>query len=303
MSKSEETRSATLRRIQRRRKLAGIRKTIIAGAFFTAALVTYCYVGRLPNPVTELAELVESATTRDALRQSGPAATATSDASAARSEAHSEASPPTMPIDQSDPFVRKLAGTLSTQPLLASWLVNDDLIRRLAVSVANISEGVSPRKQLAFLAPSSPFQVVERDERHFIDPRSGERYESIVRAFASLDADAVRAVYRRLRPLLFSAYAELGYPDKDFEDALRRALEELQATPTREGEIELVRSGMSYRYADPELELMSNAQKQLFRMGPRNQQLMQEQLVAITRALAFSHLRDAPAERAGSLKD
>ena len=64
MKKSEEVQSATLRRIQRRRKLARIRKTIIASALFAAALVSYCYVGRLPYPVSELVELVELAATK-----------------------------------------------------------------------------------------------------------------------------------------------------------------------------------------------------------------------------------------------
>ncbi len=296
MSKSEETRSVTLRRIQRRRKLAGIRKTIIASAFLTAALATYCYAGRLPYPVSELAELVESATTRNEEPRTHLVA-----ASGSENPRRSfDVSKLPMALDQSDPFVRQLAGALSTQPQLATWLVNDGLVRRLAVSVANVAEGLSPSKQLAFLAPQSSFLVVERDDRLFIDAGSGRRYDVLAKVFASLDVDALRDVYLRLRALLFSAYADLGYPDSDFEDALRRALEELRDTPTRDGEIELIRVGKSYRYADPELELMSSAQKQLFRMGPRNQELVRGQLVAIARALEALALRDAPAEHANA---
>ena len=87
-----------------------------------------------------------------------------------------------------------LLGVL-TLSFLAAWLVNDDLIRRFAASVANISEGVSPRKQLEFLAPKSPFRAVERDDRIFVDPRSAERYDDLAETFASLRADGAAAVF------------------------------------------------------------------------------------------------------------
>ena len=137
VKKSEEARSATLRRIQRRRRLANIRKTIIASALFAVALLAYCYVGRLPSPVSEserserVAPEPIDAAAPTPVRPSPPALLA-------------EPPPPALPIDQSDPFVRQLASALSTHPQLAVWLVNDDLIRRFAASVANISEGTSP---------------------------------------------------------------------------------------------------------------------------------------------------------------
>ncbi len=287
MKKGEEARSATLRRIQRRRTLANIRKTIIASSLFAAALLTYCYVGRQPLPVSELA--------RDAAPKPTDVAAPTP-ARRSRAAPPAEPPPPALPIDQSDPFVRQLARALSTHPQLAVWLVNENLIRRFAASVANISEGMSPRKQVEFLAPESPFAVVLRDDRIFIAPRSAERYDDLAEAFASLNVDTVTTVYRRLRPLIFHAYAELGYTDHDFDGALGAAIAELWATPVRNGEIELAQVGMSYQYADPELESMSGAQKQLFRMGPRNQQLMRGQLLAISRALELLELSEPPAE-------
>ena len=51
----------------------------------------------------------------------------------------------------------------TARTLFAASLVNDDLIRRFAASVASISEGLSPRKQVEFLAPESPFLVIERE--------------------------------------------------------------------------------------------------------------------------------------------
>jgi hypothetical protein len=307
VTKPEEARSATLRRIQRRRKLASIRKTIIACAFVVAALVTYCTVGRLPYPVSKLAELAgarDSAETEDVAAATEPVA----------SDEPARPPPPAIDVDDSDPLVRQLAKAISSDPRLVTWLVSDDLIRRFTASVANIAEGVSPRKQLEFLTPATPFRVVEGrksvagvesvsgvevvegeesdgdDGRVWLDPQGGERYDAVAEAFASLQVDTVAAVYRRLRPLLFRAYADLGYPDASFDDALQLAIEEIWHTPIREGDIELIPAGAGYQYADPELESMSGAQKQFFRMGPRNRRLVRRQLAAIAPRLGLAEL-------------
>ena len=299
MTQTEEAGSATLRRIQRRRKLANIRKAIIACAFVAAALVTYCTVGRLPYPVSRLAELTSTndpAETEDVATPS----------EANPSDEIAPPPPPTIDVDDSDPLVRQLAKAISSDPRLVSWLVNDDLIRRFSASVANVAEGVSPRKQLEFLAPDTPFQVIEAseghpgDERILLDPSGAERYDAVAEAFASLDVDTVAAVYRRLRPLLFRAYADLGYPDANFDQALQIAIEELWDTPIREGEIELIPVGTGYQFADPELESMSGAQKQFFRMGPRNQRLVLRQLAAIAPALGLPEMAD-PMDRSSAL--
>jgi hypothetical protein len=301
VKKTEDVQSATLRRIQRRRKLAGIRKAIIASALFAAALVSYCYVGRLPYPVSELAEFAEFAE-----RVVTPAAQPDSvDVAAVTPRKNSLRAVPTpaIPIDQSDTFVRQVSSAISSHPHFAASLINDGLIRRFAAFVASISEGLSPRKQVEFLTPESPFLVIERGDRIFVDPRSGERYDLLAEVFASLKVDAVATVYRRLRPLLFLAYSDLGYPNGDFDAALGVAIEELWMTPAREGEIELVRARAGYRFADPKLEAMSDAQKQFFRIGSRNQRIVRTQLVAIAQALDLMELQPPPSHRSAALGD
>jgi len=298
VKKNEEVQSATLRRIQRRRKLAGIRKAIIASALFAAALVSYCYVGRLPYPVSELAKFAERVVTPEAQPDSVDVAAATP-----RKNSLGAVPTPAIPIDQSDAFVRQVSSAISSHPHFAASLINDGLIRRFAAFVASISEGLSPRKQVEFLTPESPFLVIERGDRIFVDPRSGERYDLLAEVFASLKVDAVATVYRRLRPLLFLAYSDLGYPNGDFDAALGVAIEELWMTPAREGETELLRASAGYHFADPELEAMSDAQKQFFRIGSRNQRIVRTQLLAIAQALGLMELQPPPIHRSAALGD
>ncbi|MCR4295310.1 MAG: DUF3014 domain-containing protein, partial [Elusimicrobia bacterium] len=64
----------------------------------------------------------------------------------------------------------------------------------------------------------------------------------------------------------------------------------LLAAPPLEGDVALVegKKGLGWAYADAGLEGRSAAQKQLMRMGPKNQAAVQAKLRALTLALGAS---------------
>ena len=191
-------------------------------------------------------------------------------------------------LEASDAVVRQLAATLSSHPRLAAWLVNEDLVRRFTVAVTNLAEGITPRTHLAFMEPRQEFDVLQRGEAVVIDPRSYARFDTVVGVFESLDTAGVAQLFERFEPLMEEAYRDLGYPDGGFRATLLRAIRELLATPRLEGDPE-VRAGVtSYTFADPRLEGLSGAQKQLLRMGPRNVARVQAKLSEIALALGFS---------------
>src|SRR5476649_1500991 len=75
-----------------------------------------------------------------------------------------QAEPVTLPpLDATDTLVRTLVQALSESPAIVAWLSTNGLIRNFTVVVANIADGVSPRKHLTVLRPSSAFRIVERD--------------------------------------------------------------------------------------------------------------------------------------------
>ena len=73
----------------------------------------------------------------------------------------------------------------------------------------------------------------------------------------------------------------------DIDVALQRAISRLLATPDVPAEVRLTSHVRSYHYADPQLEALTAAQKQLLRMGPRNEKLVKDKLRAILNALGF----------------
>jgi hypothetical protein len=187
--------------------------------------------------------------------------------------------------------VRSLVEAFSSDPRFRRWLPEGDLVRRWVVVTDNLAEGVSPRRQLGFLAPARPFSVERRGGREVIAPASYRRYDDFADVVATVDAQAVARAYRSLHAVLEAAYRALGYPDASLDHVTARALHRIEAAPVRDGEVEVVGEGTLYEFADARLERLGAVEKHLLRMGPRNTRLLQAKAREILLALG---LRPAP---------
>lgn len=176
------------------------------------------------------------------------------------------------PLDGSDPLVAGLARALSSDARWLEWWKAKDLVRRFVAAVAQTAAGESPRKPLDFLSPKQGFTVVQTPVRIVIDRASYARYDPFVAVVSTLDAAACARALRKIQPLLDTAYAEAGAPDRQFSLALEKALRLLLETPLPEGDVVVKRAAKSvvYEYADPKLEGLTSAQKHLLRAGPVN---------------------------------
>jgi hypothetical protein len=181
------------------------------------------------------------------------------------------------PLDVSDAFVRKLVSTLSSHPRIVTWLMADNLVRNFTVVVVNISEGKSPAVHLQRLRPAGRFQVIERTDLR-VDPRNYERYSRLAEAAAAIDPGALARLYSTLKPLIEQAYRDLGYVDAPFDRALERAIVLLLKTPVLEDPVPLKPRSVGYVFADPRVEALTPAQKQLLRFGSRNVRTIQQAL-------------------------
>lgn len=196
--------------------------------------------------------------------------------------------PPTEPLPalaESDALARELAAAVSRSPLLAPALRESGLIERFVAIVDQLAEGNTPRRDLAFLRPQGSFLVLGREPELRIDPGSYPRYDALAQAIAGLDSRAAVAAYRRLAPICEESYRALGYPEGGFEQRLRTALALLGSTPKIDASPALVAQVKRYEFADLDLESLSDAQKQLLRMGPKNAALVAAKLREIEAAL------------------
>jgi hypothetical protein len=196
------------------------------------------------------------------------------------------------PLDDSDTLVRTLVQALSESPAIMTWLPTKGLIRNFTVVVTNVAEGATPAKNLKVLRPPAPFRIVDRGSGPILDTRSYARYTPIADAVASIEPAAAARLYATLKPRIEEAHRDLGTQDQSFDRTLERAIVSLLETPTVDGEIRLRPKGIGYAYADPQLESLTAAQRQLLRMGPRNARVIKGRLREIALALGIpaSHL-------------
>ncbi len=190
-------------------------------------------------------------------------------------------------LEDSDPFVRSLAGALSSNPELTRWLAQTGLVRKLTAVVDNVVSGETPRPHLDFLAPKQRFKAARRPGRAIVPDQAGFKgYDVVADVVGSVDPSAAAAAYRTLAPLFDAAYAELGHPEGGFSKAVDSAIAALTAVPVLRDDVELVPHAIGFRYADPKLEGLTAAQKQFLRMGPRNVRIIQQKLRDLQPALA-----------------
>ncbi|MEL7060372.1 MAG: DUF3014 domain-containing protein [Acidobacteriota bacterium] len=192
------------------------------------------------------------------------------------------------PLDGSDPVVRSELARLSNDPLLVRWLAAEDLARRFVGAVDATARGEGAREQLKFLAPGGTFAVDASGERTVVDDRNFRRFDPLVDLFTRLDIGLVARAYSDLEPLFEEAYVEIGEPGTTFRGQLRRAIDRLLAVEVPQRKPELVRYRGAWRYADPQLEALPAADKQLLRLGPERARRMQEKLSFLRDALDLS---------------
>jgi hypothetical protein len=181
-------------------------------------------------------------------------------------------------LNDSDPVIAGGLAELFGREVFAALFADDDIVRRIAVTVDNL-----PRPKLALrLRPVKPMdsQFVATGEagQLTLGPDNYARYEAYLQVVEKLDADAATMLYVRLYPLFQQAYEELGNLDGYFNDRVIEVIDNLLATPEIVGPIALTQPNVMYEFADPELESRSTGQKLLLRMGPKNAARMKAKL-------------------------
>jgi hypothetical protein len=193
-------------------------------------------------------------------------------------------------LNESDHFIREHIGEILNQPLLATWLKQDDLIRRFVATVDNIANGENPSPNFKFLVPKTAFQTLREKDQLIPDPRNYARFDAMADMFYNLKSETIISLYHDFRPLINQAYAEMGYPDKRFDDTLMQALQMLLKTPPVEFPVYLEKKVITYAFKNPDLEALNPAQKMLLRTGARNMFKIKEKLKQLKKLL------DLPAE-------
>jgi hypothetical protein len=177
-----------------------------------------------------------------------------------------------------DGLFRAAIARLSTHPELASYLVNDRMMRRFVLAVDLVAGGYSPSDEIEFLRPVRPFIVREDEGQLVIASGSYRRYDVVTDVFTSLDSEGAIDLYRRFSPRLEAIYREVGWANDDFDTRLREAVDHLLEVAAPSDPVEVEQRAIVYAFAEDRFENLTGAQKHFLRMGPRNVAAVQAKL-------------------------
>ncbi|MBQ4861028.1 DUF3014 domain-containing protein [Pseudoalteromonas sp. MMG013] len=194
------------------------------------------------------------------------------------------AAPAPLKLDDSDNAVRNRIAEYMAEKSVELF-VSDDMIRRMVVFVDNTAKGTIAKKHMPVNRPAEAFMALE-DDIIVTDPNSYERYTPYATMFANLSTAQIVRLYQQFQPLIVEAYEEIGYEGDEFNGVLVQAIEELLDTPVPETTLPLIKNSVTYRYAYPEWEQLSDVQKQFLRMGPNNMKKVKQRLVTLQKQLA-----------------
>jgi hypothetical protein len=171
----------------------------------------------------------------------------------------------------------------------SSFLQLDELPRRIVATVDNFGRAHAP--PILWPTPATPgrFTVDTTEAGTVIAADNAGRYTPFVLFVETLDVPQTVDLYVRMYPLLQSAYRQLGYPGKNFNDRLIEVVDLMLAAPEPEGPVRLQltevkgpipsqRPWVRYEFEDPRLEAMPAGQKVMVRVGLVNERRLKTRL-------------------------
>lgn len=182
------------------------------------------------------------------------------------------------------------------RPAMQRFLQTGNFAQRVVATIDNLGREHAPVSMWPVMPTPGRFMVDEDTGTPHIAVANGARYDSFVAFAASLDAQRVVDLYRRLYPALQQAWRELGMGDRYLNDRVIEVIDLLLATPDPVYAPEVVltevkgpyppaRPWTRYEYADRQWESLSSGQKILLRVGADNRQRLKAKLREIRRLL------------------
>lgn len=179
-------------------------------------------------------------------------------------------------LANSDPMMRESVSSLIGRKAFEAMVRPTQIVRNIVATVDNLPRETAPARVMP----------LERVPGRFTPgAANAARYVPYVRVLESLDSRALVQRYVQMYPLFQQAYAELGYPNANFNDRLVEAIDDLLAAPELAAPPELEQPKVLYQFADPDLEARSAGQKVMMRMGADNARRVKAKLREIRREL------------------
>ena len=191
-------------------------------------------------------------------------------------ETTSQADEPAKPKSGAE-LLKEVAPTLSDNPLWLAFAKHPEALNVFAKATEQLANGNRPLAvaTLEFLPKPSPFRADKTDDGSYvISQETEQRFAPVLEAIFSIPADKAAELIKQLEPDLDAViHDKFGYPpETTFKKLYLDSLTTILTTPVPEKPLQLVKlTDTLYKYAIPELEELSEAQKFILRLGIANQ--------------------------------
>jgi hypothetical protein len=201
-------------------------------------------------------------------------------------------------LNESDEWLKIRLPEITWRKELLSLIVDDDMIRRFVVFTDNFAQGSVVYEHSPFVLPTVKFtpdknsegvnEIAQNNNTQQVlswNESSSKRFGLYVELLRSMDSETLVQWYLDVKPLINEAYSELGYED-DFTNTLQDAITRVLDMELPKSSMALVQPSVMYKFADPELEALSDSDKLLLRLGKENLLVIKSVLLEIHEKLA-----------------
>lgn len=241
-----------------------------------------------PNPAA--ATLPADVTPRPGKRDNIPRITDSTAVDDSPTSTTRPATPSLPPYERANEFLKTQLETAQWRTLnldknLLPTIGDDHFLERCIAFLDGLSRGEVIAKLLPFPRPNTPFISSNQRKPLLMGDENFQRYQPLIKNITAIDANRAADFFHWTRPLLEMAYGGLGYPAENLDRALLSAIDLLLDTPVFETPLALKHESVLFQYADPAIEALPGAQKQLIRIGPSNSATLKEWLTELRSAL------------------
>lgn len=192
-------------------------------------------------------------------------------------------------LGESDASVTTALGRLSGDAGIGKWLVKGHVVQRIVATIDALPRRELGNNILPLNPPMGDFATSTANGQLTLATSNFARYAPYMQWVKHADVPQLVAWYVHAYPLFQQAYRGLGYPHGYFNDRLVAVINHLLKAPEPQGPMALVKTDKGYVFADPALESLSVGQKLMVRVGPANEKLIKQKLLAIRAAITGEH--------------
>jgi hypothetical protein len=193
--------------------------------------------------------------------------------------------PPLPLLNESDAFVTEALNTLLANPELAEVFINEKLVQNIVATIDNLPSKNLPLEIMPIQTAEGSFITSGTGKNLTISADNAARYLPYMNVVNTVDSKKLVQLYVRLYPLFQQAYADMGYPNKYFNDRLMFVIDDLLAAPDVQEPVKLVQPLVVYEYADRTLEQRDIGQRIMMRIGSANEARLKAKLKEIRQEL------------------